>query len=62
VIFFLKLLETRRWFIIVPLEHAVSNVQEKKSEKLVMSDLGQLLVYAADADVLAEHISVINKN
>jgi len=62
VIFFLKLLETGRWFIIVPLEHAVSKVKEKKCEKLVMSDLGQLLVYVADADVLAEHISVINKN
>lgn len=29
VIFFFKLLETRRWFIIVSLEYAVREVQEK---------------------------------
>jgi len=60
VILFLKLLETRRWFIIVSLEYAVRKVQ-KKCEKLVMSGSAQLHVYTADVDVLAEHINVINK-
>ena len=43
----MKLLETRRWLIDVPLEYAVTKVRET--------------MYAVDADVLGGNINIIGK-